>query len=142
MEDEDNMQKNDRGVATTGILGAIAIVALLLAAAALYHSLTLGGESVKFDTPYQAVLLTNGSVYFGKLEGYGTKSPVLRDVYYVQSGTDPETKQVKNILVHRGKELHAPDRMYLNPTHIILVEPVGTNSKVAELITQDKGKQP
>ncbi|MGO9275031.1 MAG: hypothetical protein ACLQOO_33165 [Terriglobia bacterium] len=129
------MQKNDRGIATTGIIGAIAVVALVLAAAALYHSFNSGSD-VKFDTPYQAVLLTNGSVYFGKLEGYGTKSPVLRDVYYVQSGTDPETKQVKNILVHRGKELHAPDRMYLNPTHVILVEPVGVKSKVADLIAQ------
>jgi len=133
------MQKNNRGVATTGIIGGIAIVAVLLAAAALYHSFNTGSD-VKFDTSYQAVLLTNGSVYFGKLEGYGTKNPVLRDVYYVQSGTDPETKQVKNVLVHRGKELHAPDRMYLNPTHIILVEPVGANSKVAELIAQDKAK--
>src|SRR5208282_6105849 len=96
---------------------------------------------VKFDTPYQAVLLTNGSVYFGKLEGYGSRNPVLRDVYYVLSQTDSETKQVQNRLVHRGKELHAPDRMYLNPTHIILVEPVGANSKVAELIAQDKEKE-
>jgi hypothetical protein len=135
------MQKNDRGIATTGIIGAIAVVAVLLAAAALYHSFNTGSGNAKFDTPYQAVLLTNGSVYFGKLEGYGTKSPVLRDVYYVQSGTDPETKQVKSVLVHRGKELHEPDRMYLNPTHIILVEPVGINSKVAGLIAQDKGKQ-
>jgi len=137
------MQKNDRGIAGTWIIGAIAVVAVLLAAAALFiTAYTTGSENVKFDTPYQAVLLTNGSVYFGKLEGYGTKSPVLRDVYYVQSGTDPETKQTKSVLIHRGKELHAPDRMYLNPTHIILVEPVGTNSKVAELIAQDKGKQP
>jgi len=135
------MQKNDRGIATTGIIGATAVVALVLAAAALYHSFNRGSE-VKFETPYQAVVLTGGSVYFGKLEGYGTKSPVLRDVYYVQSGTDPETKQVKNVLVHRGKiELWAPDRMYLNPEHIILVEPVGTNSKVADLIAQDKSKQ-
>ncbi len=118
------------------------MVALLLAAIALYHSFNTGSEKVKFDTPYQAVLLTNGSVYFGKLEGYGTKSPVLRDVYYVQSGTDPETKQQKSVLVHRGQELHKPDRMYLNPTHIILVEPVGANSKVADLIAQDKSKQP
>jgi len=134
------MEKNDRGIATTGIILGIAIVALILAAAALYHSFNSGSET-RFNTPYQAVLLTNGAVYFGKLEGYGTRSPVLTDVYYVQSGTDPETKQVKNVLVHRGKgELHAPDRMYLNPEHIILVEPVGTNSKVADLIQQEKSK--
>jgi len=49
-----------------------------------------------------------------------------------------ETKEVKNILIRRGNEWHAPDRMVLNARHIILIEPVGPNSKVAELIAQDK----
>jgi hypothetical protein len=34
----------------------------------------------------------------------------------------PGTKQTTNVLVKRGKELHARDRMYLNPSQIILVE--------------------
>jgi len=29
-----------------------------------------------------------------------------------------------------------PDRMYLNPEHIVFVEPVGEKSKVAQLIAQ------
>lgn len=94
------------------------------------------GSHVKFQTPFQAILLTNGSVYFGQLEDYGGPHPVLKDVYYIVSQTNPETKQTNNILVHRGKELHEPDRMYLNPEHILFVEPVGTNSKVAQLISQ------
>jgi hypothetical protein len=40
------------------------------------------------------------------------------------------------VLVKRGKELHSPDRMYLNPSQIILVEPVGPNSKVMQLIME------
>jgi hypothetical protein len=86
--------------------------------------------------PLQAVLLTNGSVYFGHLQDYGTPQPVLTDVYYVVSQTNPETKQVTNSLIKRGKELHEPDRMYLNPSLIVFVEPVGTGSKVAQLIAQ------
>ena len=65
--------------------------------------------------------------------------PVLTDVFYVVSQTDPETKQVKSSLIKRGKEMHEPDRMYLNPSQIVFVETVGTkgtNSKVAQLITQ------
>ena len=62
--------------------------------------------------------------------------PVLSDVFYVVSQTDPETKQVKSSLVKRGKEMHEPDRMYLNPSKIVFVETVGTNSKVAQLIAQ------
>ena len=131
------MPKNQRGVGTTAAMGVIA--ALLLVVGAVIYQVGCN-RAPRFTTPYQAVLLTNGSVYFGKLQDYGTAHPMLLDVYYVQSATNPDTKQVTNMLVHRGKELHAPDRMYLNPRHIVLVEPVGPNSKVAELIAQDKAK--
>lgn len=94
---------------------------------------------VTFTTPYQAVLLTNGAAYFGKLEGYGTQRPVLKEVYYIVSQTNPETKQTSNVLVRRGKELHEPGDMYLNPTQILCVEAVGPNSKVAQLIAQQQG---
>ena len=97
-------------------------------------------SGVTFPTPYQAVLLSNNSVYYGKLAGYGTPNPVLTDVYYIVSKTDPDTKQVSNVLVKRGKELHGPDRMYLNASQIVFVEPVGTDSKVAQLINE-AGKQ-
>ena len=95
---------------------------------------------VRFTTPYQAVLLSNGSVYFGKLAGYGGPAPVLTQVYYIVSQANPDTKQVSNILVKRGKELHAPDRMYLNPRQIVFVEPVGPNSQVAQKIAEQTGQ--
>jgi hypothetical protein len=92
--------------------------------------------AITFTTPYQAVLLSNNSVYFGKLAGYGTSNPVLTEVYYIVTQTDPTTKQTKNVLVKRGKELHGPDRMYLNANSIVFVEPVGSDSKVAQLINE------
>jgi hypothetical protein len=88
----------------------------------------------QINTPYQAVLLSNGSAYFGKLEGLGTPYPVLHDVYYVQSVKDAKTKAVSNILVKRGNEWHEPDRMVLNARMIVLVEPVNPASRVAHLI--------
>jgi len=92
--------------------------------------------STTFPTPYQAVLLSNGAVYYGKLAGYGSPHPMLTDVFYILSKTDPDSKQVTNVLVKRGKELHGPDRMYLNASQIVFVEPVGSNSKVAQLINE------
>jgi hypothetical protein len=77
-----------------------------------------------------------GSVYFGKLEGYGTPRPVLTQVFYIVNQTNPETKQTANVLVKRGKEMHEPDRMYLNPQQIMFVEPVSPSSKVAQLIAE------
>ena len=56
------------------------------------------------------------------------------DVYYIVTQTNPETKQSNNVLVKRGKQLHGPDRMYVNPNQIVFVEPVGSGSKVAQLI--------
>lgn len=93
-------------------------------------------QFARFDTPYQAILLSNGAVYYGKLSGYGTRHPVLTDVFYILTKTDAESKQVTNILVKRGKELHGPDRMYLSANQIVFVEPVGPDSKVAQLIKE------
>ena len=90
---------------------------------------------------YSAVLLDNNQVYFGKLEKAGSSFPVLTDVYYIQSQVNQETKAVTNILVRRGNEWHGPDRMILNSRHILLIEPVGPKSKVAELIEADKNKK-
>ena len=82
------------------------------------------------------MLLSNGAVYYGKLSGYGSRYPTLTDIFYIVSKTDPNTKQVANVLVKRGKELHGPDRMYLNASQIIFVEPVGPDSKVSQLINE------
>jgi hypothetical protein len=130
------MTQNQRGFSMAFQVVWI-LVGLLLAAAAAYHLfLQYRDSTVVFTTPYQAILLTNGSVYFGHLQGYGSAHPVLVDAYYIVTQTNPETKQASNLLVKRGKELHAPDRMYLNPGQLLFVEPVGADSKVAQLIAQ------
>ena len=132
------MPKDQRGIGLLQVVGAVTgIVATV--AFAIYITRALRKPDVVFTTPYQAVLLTNGSVYFGKLAGYGTPHPVLTEVYYIVSQTNTETKQVNNVLIRRGHELHAPDRMYLNPNQILFVEPVGTNSQVAQKIAEQAG---
>ena len=128
------MRRTEQGSAVLRAVWTFAGLAVLVTALLFVrHTAT---SNVKFTTPYQAVLLANGSAYFGKLEGYGTPHPVLTEVYYIVTQTNPETKQSNNVLVKRGKELHEPDRMYLTPAQIVYVEPVGPNSKVAQLIAQ------
>jgi hypothetical protein len=131
------MTKDQRGLAVAQMIWIIAGL-LVIAAAAWQMAGRFRSSAVVFPTPYQAVLLSNGSVYFGHLQGYGEGHPVLTEVYYIVTQNNPETKQSSNVLVKRGKELHEPDRMYLNPQLILFVEPVGPNSKVAQLIAQAK----
>jgi len=123
-----------------GLIVLIAGIVLIAAAIAIYAIGFVNKGSVAMTTPYQAVLLSNGSAYFGKLEGLGTPFPVLKEVFYVQSVQNPDTKAVSNILVKRGKEWHQPDRMILNASMIVLVEPVNPSSRVAQLISEAKNQ--
>jgi hypothetical protein len=113
-----------------------ALAATMLLAAGCQRGSTSGATID--PKKYYAVLLSNGSVYFGQLEGLGTEFPVLHDVYYVQSNTNPETKVVSSVLIKRGREWHSPDRMILSEKAIVFVEPVGVDSKVAQLIAESK----
>src|SRR6266481_1410493 len=128
------MTNNQRGVQLVWIIAGV----LVIIAAGWHIARNLSSSSVQFTTPYQAVLLTNGSVYFGHLQEYGTLHPLLTDVYYIVSQTNMDAKQVNHALIKRGKELHEPDRMYLNPEQIVFVESVGAGSKVAQLIAEKK----
>jgi len=136
---QSDMKRSEQGIGLAVVMWIlVGLLALAVLGVHLYRAIQ--GSSIRFNTPYQAVLLTNGSVYFGHLQDYGTSHPVLTDVYYVVSQGNSETKQVTNSLIKRGKELHEPDRMYLNPNQIVFVESVGPNSKVAQLIAEQQKK--
>ena len=100
-----------------------------------------GRQSPDLKTEYQAVFLANGQAFIGKLEGAGTDYPLLKDVFYIQSGVNQETKQVTNVLVKRGKELHGPEFMYINARSILMIEPVAADSQVAKLIKEAKAQK-
>ncbi|MFZ0336034.1 MAG: hypothetical protein WBG29_16285 [Candidatus Acidiferrales bacterium] len=136
-------KRNERGNAA--VVVAWWVVGTLVAAAAITYLVgqyrVHASDEVQFTTPYQFVVFTNSVSYFGKLEGFGGPHPVLRDVYYVVTETDPQTKQPRSILVKRGKEWHEPDRMYINPNEILIVEPVNPDSKVAQLIEEMRSQK-
>lgn len=93
-----------------------------------------------FRTEYQGVLLVGGMAYFGKIEKIGPHYIEMTDVYYIQNSQNPETKEVQSILVKRGKEWHGPDRMYINCNHVLMIEPVSQDSKLAQSIKELKSK--
>jgi hypothetical protein len=88
------------------------------------------------STPYQTVALVNGQAFFGRIESLDGSYVVLRDVFYIQSRQNPETKDIANVLIKRGGEAHAPDRMIINRQQVLLIEPVGGDSKIAKLIAE------
>ena len=95
-----------------------------------------------FPTEYQAVYLDNGQVFFGKLSETGSPFPLLRDVFFIQTQVDRDKKEAKNLLIRRGAEGHGPDFMRLNVRHIVAIEPVAPDSRVAQLIREAKAPRP
>jgi len=121
-----------RSLVTSGMAAAVVLA-------------TIGCQKVSgspdLGTQYQAVVLTNGQVYFGKLEKLGAQYPTLNDVYYIHTQQNPDTKQVTNTLVKRGREMHAPDHMIINAQHILFIEPVRPDSQLGKAIEDAKKAQ-
>ena len=120
-------------IATAGVV-VTAISSVAIAVAAI--SIAFGHKAPMLDTPYQAVALMNGQMFFGRMEEGGGDYVTLRDVFYIQGRQNPETKAVTSVLVKRGGEAHQPDRMQINRQQVLLIEPVKTDSQIAKLIAE------
>lgn len=123
-------------------LVALLVVAGLLAAFMAWQS---GLGAIKRDR-YQAVFLTNGQVYFGKINSMTGDTVVLKDIYYLQQAADVqkqenEEDQAQNqlTLAKLGKELHGPeDVMYLERSQMLFWENLTNDSQVVKTIQQEK----
>lgn len=122
-------------------MGVVVVVLILAALGVLPASWALRGGS-----GYQAVFLSNGQVYFGKLYRAGNQYAVLRDIYYLQVTQPPqpiqpgETPPANVNVVKLGGELHGPeDEMRINRDHILFVEDLKNDSRVLTAIDQLKG---
>ena len=109
------------------------------------------GGSVK-GKQYQAVFLTNGQVYFGKLKNPDSAYVKLTDIYYlqVQQTVQPDqqkedaNKQPNVSLAKLGSELHGPeDTMYISRDQILFWENLKEDGKATQAIKdyQSGGKK-
>ncbi|HEX9503752.1 MAG TPA: hypothetical protein VF974_05545 [Patescibacteria group bacterium] len=140
---------------------AVTVIAIVLVGAAGWY---LAGNKIPVktsgaNTNYQAVFLTNGQVYFGKLVDSGSWIK-LTDIYYLQvtqnlqqtatsdqthnanptpASTTPPQSNIQ--LVKLGNELHGPqDEMNIARDKILFWENMKDDSKVVQAIHQYKIK--
>jgi hypothetical protein len=131
----------NKGTSLLVVVIVATLVGMVAAGVTAYFSQHVFHTRIELTTPYQAVQLSNGAAYFCRIKGLGTPYPVLEELYFIQRTQNPETKQVNNILLRRGGEWWQPDRMIVNANSIVSVEPVNPNSRVAQLISEEKAKQ-
>jgi hypothetical protein len=116
----------------------VLILMLTIAIIGVQGCKNTGLDKQDLKTEYQAVLLTNGIYYFGKVEHIGSRFIELRDVYFIRTTQNPETKQLENKLLSKARELHKPDRMYISLQQVLTIEPVSADSKIVQLIKGSK----
>ncbi len=128
----------------------VVIVAIAVAGVLFRDKLFSKGGSVSMSKSgsYQAVFLTNGQVYFGKIEGMKNDFLTIKDIYYLQvvqpplQGTpatgqpSPETQAQPQIsLVKLGNELHGPtDEMHVSRAQILFYEDLKADGSVVKAI--------
>ena len=132
------------GSKKTLLIGIVALLVVLGLAAAFLWQTGLG--AVKRDR-YQAVFLTNGQVYFGKISSMNSETVKLNDIYYLQQAADVQKQDDKETagaqnqltLAKLGKELHGPeDVMYIERSQMLFWENLTNDSQVVKTIQQEK----
>ena len=139
-----------RKLPRTAIIVA-AVLLLALAGAAFAWKVVLNPTLVK-KNQYQAVFLTNGQVYFGKLESGGPQFLRLEDVYYLQTSENTDKSSEKDAqapqnnqtqtLIRLGKEIHGPDNeMLISRDQVLFFENISNDGTVGKAIQSDKQKK-
>lgn len=142
----------------TTMIRAAVILVLVLLVMGVYSSLATGGQK-NFGrlsnwadfTKYQAVFLTNGQVYFGKVTDANQETLVLENIYYLRTAGNPQTSEEEPSvnapaadnfsLIKLGQEIHGPeDRMSINLSQVLFVENLKNDSKVVEAIRAYESK--
>lgn len=103
-------------------------------------------EAAGMSSDYKAVFLTNGQVYFGRLEENRKDQFVtMSEVYYLQvqetAEGQPATGQQggQTSLVRLGTEMHGPEgTMEVNRDHILFIENLRSDSSVVQAIQADE----
>ena len=124
---------------------AVVVVIIILAGGWFAWS-NMGGDAGVKGGQYQAVFLTNGQVYFGKVSNVNTGYVKLTDIYYlqVQQSVQPDNKNNNNnnsqvSLAKLGSELHGPeDAMYISRQQVLFWENLKNDGKVVQAINSYK----
>src|SRR5579872_1173599 len=146
-------QPASSGSKTPWIILVIVVVIAIVALVWAFHG-KFTSSKAKNLSGYQAVFLTNGQVYFGKLSHVNQNYVRLTDIYYLQvnqqlqpTGTANQQAQAQQqqpqlSLVKLGNELHGPtDQMEINRSQVLFFEDLKSDGKVAQAIASYKAGQ-
>ncbi len=135
------MQKNRKPKV---LIVVVVIIVILLALCVGGWKMMMADSAVK-KGQYQAIFMTNGQVYFGKLSNINEKYVQLNNIYYlqvqqsVQPADNKSGDQPKVSLAKLGSELHGPeDEMHISRDQLLFWENLKDDSKVVTAIKENQ----
>lgn len=139
---EEIRQEKQGGMKKTSIVILIVVILVAIAYMVFFRS---KNNLVVDPSKYQAVFVSNGQVYFGKVSGEKKDYVSVSDVYYMvlkqplqnqkADGTDTQDQtKPEYTLVKLGKEMHGPTSMSINKDQILFIENLSDDSKVVSTI--------
>lgn len=124
------------------VLGSGALVLVAVVAALKLSTGSVFGLWASQST-WQAVFLSNSTVYFGQVASYRGQWLEMHDIYYLQraqtpqpsGGVEDQPGEGKLVLIKLGNELHGPqDSMRINREHVVFIEDLKPDSQVVKAI--------
>ena len=136
------------------VVGVVVLALLMTSWYAFARNATADDSKQVNKNEYQAVFLTNGQVYFGKLANPDGKYITISDIFYlqVQQGSSNSGNNLQNAsnsadtnaqvsLAKLGSELHGPeDKMYVAHDQVLFWENLTNSGKVAQAINTYRNK--
>lgn len=135
-------------------LGRVGVIALLFSVTILIIAVTglIAFSKLRPESRYvnkdrlQAVFLTGGQVYFGKIRALNSSYVGMTDIYYLRVNQQVQPNQQTNnnqnqqqdiSLVKLGCELHGPqDQMLINRDQVIFWENLKDDGQVAKAVAE------
>jgi hypothetical protein len=161
LEENNNMMPRSGGASALPWVILAVILLVLVIVGVLFRDRLFPSQSTEntateqgATSGYQAVFLSNGQVYFGKLSGMTASYATLEDIYYLQVTTPPSTdasqlnqqqaqQQQQLSLVKLGQELHGPvDEMKINRDQILFYEDMKEDGRVMTAIREYQKNPP
>ena len=131
-----------KGGKVTSLVVTLLLVLAVVAAGLYFWKAGSGGDSAIDKNKFQAVFLSNGQVYFGKLDSLKGDYLELSNVYYLQVQQSVQPAKEENAadksqvsLTKLGKELHGPtDKMNIKADQVLFWEDLKDDSTVVKAI--------
>lgn len=139
----DSYSRGRRGEPASKKKWLVAGAALFVLLVCVAYFFLRGGMGGTIGSGYQAVFLSSGQVYFGKLQVVNDSYLKITNVYYIQNKADSvDTTDSNNIeLIKLTKAVHGPkDELVINRDHVLFFENLEDQGQAAKLISGDNKK--